>query len=63
MKKIYIAPETYTTNVNLHQMLAASPLGGQVNNEQAESGASGFVKENAWEDIWDDGSEETEYDY
>ena len=62
MKKIYIAPETYTTNVNLHQMLAASPTGGQVYGGTAESGASGLVKENTWDDIWGADSDE-DFDY
>lgn len=64
MKKTYITPEMNMVKVNLQQMFASSPIGSNVYGDtQAEEGSYGLTKHEVWEDIWDDGSEETEYDY
>lgn len=64
MKKTYITPEINMVKVNLQQMFASSPIGSNVYGDtQAGEGSYGLTKREAWEDIWDDGSEETEYDY
>lgn len=66
MKKTYIVPETSVVNIHMQQMLASSPIGSQVFDEQADDGSFGLVKENrgdlwkssvfseqSWSDSWD----------
>lgn len=49
MKRIYISPEIDFINISLNQMLASSPIGGQVFDDYADEGASGLVKQDRGE--------------
>ena len=49
-KKIYIIPALQVVKIATSSMIASSPVGGGVNNDEAESGSEGFSRGGFWDE-------------